>query len=89
VKYPAKIIPKDDIVVTIFDIIFSGIIFKKPSVAEEKIIRNIPKPNQQAGYPRKYGQGSLKAQVEEKSFTALRYPENNNPARPRKNIVLV
>jgi len=70
-----------------FDIIFSEIILNKPSVVEIKIIKNIPKPKKQAGYPRKYGQGELKAQVEVKSFIALIYPENNNPAKPRKNIV--
>ena len=57
-------------------------------VAAEKITRNMPKPNQQAGYPRKYGQGSLKAQVDVKNFIALKYPENKSPARPKKNIVL-
>ncbi len=87
VKYPAKSIPKNDTVTIIFDIIFSEIFLRKPKVADKKIIRNIANPYQQAGYPKKYGQVSLKAQVEVKSFIALKYPENNKPPRPRKNIV--
>jgi hypothetical protein len=87
VKYPEKRIPKAETVATTFDIVFSEIVLNKPSVAKIKIIKNIPKPKKQAGYPRKYGQGELKAQVEVKSFIALIYPENNNPAKPRKNIV--
>jgi hypothetical protein len=52
-KYPAKRIPSNDTTTIIFDIILSEIFFKRPRIAEEKIIRNIPKPYQQAGCPRK------------------------------------
>jgi len=86
-KCPANIIPKNETETIILDIVLSEIFFSRPSMAEVKIIKNIPNPYQQAGCPRKYGQGSLKAQVEVKSFIALKYPENNNPASPRKNIV--
>ena len=44
VKYPEKSIPNPDMVATIFDIFFSEIILKRLSVAETKIIKNIPNP---------------------------------------------
>ncbi len=69
--------------------VFSNIFFNKPKVTVENITRNIKNPYQQAGYPRKYGHGSLNAQVDVSNFIALRYPENNSPASPRKNIVLI
>ena len=53
VKLPAKSIPKKEMNAIIFDEVFIDILFNNIRVAEEKIIRNIVNPYQQAGYPKK------------------------------------
>ena len=40
----------------------------------------------QAGYPKKYGQGSLNAQKPLNTFVKVKYPENNRPKIERIKI---
>ena len=53
------------------------------------ITRYIAKPYQHAGCPRKYGHGSLNAQLPLRSLTALRYPEKRSPADDKIKRVII